>query len=150
LAKFDYAGDADDFPSEHGDPLVSRYFWPNCNERGERLIGVFSSETDTCGPERAYGDRDNQAAHFDAFTNVLNGFRILKHSRMLHTRYAFRTWSCENWRASRHYRRTPASETVRASGYRLENLLTLPLPIAFRVDLQVLFNFALFWDASRK
>jgi hypothetical protein len=30
------------------------------------------------------------------------------------------------------------------------NLLTLALPIAFRSDLQALFNFALFWDASRK
>jgi hypothetical protein len=74
--KFDYAGDADDFPLERSDPLVSFHFRPNGNEPGERLIGVFSSETDTCGPERAYGDRDNQTAHFDAFTNVLNGFRI--------------------------------------------------------------------------
>jgi hypothetical protein len=26
LVKFDYAGDADDLPLEHGDPLVSRHF----------------------------------------------------------------------------------------------------------------------------
>ena len=40
LVKFDYAGDADDLPLEHGDPLVSLHFRPNCNEPGERLIGV--------------------------------------------------------------------------------------------------------------
>jgi hypothetical protein len=28
LVKFDYAGDADDFSLEHGDPLVSCYFDP--------------------------------------------------------------------------------------------------------------------------
>jgi len=45
LAKFDYAGDADDFPLERGDPLVSFHFRPNGNEPGERLIGVFGSFT---------------------------------------------------------------------------------------------------------
>jgi hypothetical protein len=28
-----------------GDPLVSFHFRPNCNESGERLIGIFSSKT---------------------------------------------------------------------------------------------------------
>ena len=53
LVKFDYAGDADDLPLEHGDPVASFHFRPNGNEPGERLIGVFSSETDTCGPKWA-------------------------------------------------------------------------------------------------
>jgi hypothetical protein len=40
-----YAGDADDLPLEGGDQVVRLHFRANCDEPGERLIGVFSSET---------------------------------------------------------------------------------------------------------
>lgn len=88
LVKFDCAGDADDLPLEHGDPLVGLHFRPNRNEPGERLIGVFSSEADTCSPERAYGNRDKQAAHFDIFTNVPNDCRIFDHRQFVCTYYS--------------------------------------------------------------
>jgi hypothetical protein len=76
LVKFDYAGDADDFPLEGVDPQVSRHFGTGCNESSKDLIRIFSSEIYKRGPEWADRDGDNQTAHFDVFTNVLNGFRI--------------------------------------------------------------------------
>jgi len=51
LVKFDFAGDANDFPCERSDPPVSRNFCPGFNEPSERLIGVISSEVDQYGPE---------------------------------------------------------------------------------------------------
>ena len=74
-----------------------------------------------------------------------------KHSRMLHTRS--RVPNGETAKTGVRHDTTDAHRPLKQSvlpGYQLENLLTLPLPIAFRSDLQALFNFALFWDASRK
>ena len=42
-AKFDCAGDADDFPLDHSKSLIGRNCGPGLNKPSKRLIGVFSS-----------------------------------------------------------------------------------------------------------
>ena len=54
FAKFDCAGDADDFPLDRGKSPIGRYWGASSNEPGERLIGVFSSEIDKCCPQRGW------------------------------------------------------------------------------------------------
>ena len=77
LVKFDFAGDANDFPWERSDPPVSRNFCPGFNEPSERLIGVISSEVDQYGPEWASPDGDDEPAHLDVFAYVVNGSESL-------------------------------------------------------------------------
>ena len=50
VAKSDCAGDADSFPLDHGKSLIGCYRRPGCDECGERLVGVFSSEINERGP----------------------------------------------------------------------------------------------------
>ena len=78
LVKFDFAGDANDFPCERSDPPVSRNFCPGFNEPSEHLIGVISSEVDQYGPEWASPDGDDEPAHLDVFAYVVNGFRLFE------------------------------------------------------------------------
>jgi len=86
LVKFDFAGDANDFPWERSDPPVSRNFCPGFNEPSERLIGVISSEVDQYGPEWASPDGDDEPAHLDVFAYVVNGFGIFDHRQLVRTR----------------------------------------------------------------
>jgi hypothetical protein len=58
-------------------------FEPAANEPSKRLIGVFSSEINKSSPEWAGRDGDDQTAHLDVFANVLNGFRVLDHARVV-------------------------------------------------------------------
>jgi len=74
-AKSDCAGDADSFPLDHGKSLIGCYRRPGCDECGERLVGVFSSEINERGPQWAGCYRYNAAAHLDPFADILNGFR---------------------------------------------------------------------------
>jgi hypothetical protein len=87
VAKSDYACDADDFPLDHVKSLIPRYRGPGCNESGEGLIGVFSSEIDKCGPQWAGRHKDNPAAHLDIFADMLKGFRVFYHYWLVRTRY---------------------------------------------------------------
>ena len=83
LVKFDFAGDADDFPLERVDPQVSRHVGTGCNESSKGLIGVFSSEVDQYGPEWASPDGDDEPAHLDVFAYVVNGFGIFDHRQFV-------------------------------------------------------------------
>ena len=85
LVKFDFAGDANDFPCERSDPPVSRNFCPGFNEPSERLIGVISSEVDQYGPEWAGPDGDDEPAHLDVFAYIVDGFGIFDHRQLVRT-----------------------------------------------------------------
>jgi hypothetical protein len=85
--KFDCTGDADDFPLERGNPLVSRYFGPGRNEPSKRLIGVCSSEIDKSRPQRAGRHRDNSATHLYLFADIVNAFRVFYHYWLVRTRH---------------------------------------------------------------
>ena len=54
----------------------SRIGW---NERSERLVGVFLSETDKCSPKRAGRDGGDQTTHLDISAYVSNGFGVFDH-----------------------------------------------------------------------
>jgi hypothetical protein len=60
----------------NGKSLIGCYRRPGCDECGERLVGVFSSEINERGPQWAGCYRYNAAAHLDPFADILNGFRI--------------------------------------------------------------------------
>ena len=87
VVKSDYAGDADDFPLDHGKSLIGRYCRPGCNEPGERLIGVVSSEIDKCGTQWAGHHTDNATSHFDFFADILDSFRVLYHHWLARSRH---------------------------------------------------------------
>src|SRR6516162_6657358 len=86
FVKFNCAGDADGFPLDHGKSLIGGYPGSGCNESGEPLIWVLSSEIDKCGPQWAGRHRDNPATHLDLFADILNGFRIFYHYWLARTR----------------------------------------------------------------
>jgi hypothetical protein len=86
-SKSDCAGDADGFPLDHGKSLVNRYREPGCNESGERLIGVLSSEIDKCGPQWAGRHRDNTTPHLGFLADVLDGFGVFYHYRLVRVRH---------------------------------------------------------------
>src|SRR6516162_3734029 len=85
VAKSDCARDADRFSLDHGKSLISRYCGPGRNVASERLIGVFSSEIDKCGPQWAGCYRDDPAAHLGFFADILNGFRLFYHYWLVRT-----------------------------------------------------------------
>jgi len=80
VAKSDCARDANGFPLDHGKPLIGGYTGSGRNVASERLIGVFSSEIDKCGPQGAGCYRDDPAAHLGFFADILNGFPVFYHS----------------------------------------------------------------------
>src|SRR5258708_40351083 len=86
VVKLDCACDADGFPLDHSKSLISRHCGPGRNVASERLIGVFSSEIDKCGPQWAGCYRDNPAAHLGFFADILNGFRVFYHYWLVRTR----------------------------------------------------------------
>ena len=107
--KFDYTGDADDFLLERGDPLVGLHFRPNCNEPGERLIRIFSSEADACGPEWASRDGDDETAHLDVFAYVINRIRILDYRQFVRACYNHAQQQTDNSRQSAYEKASTAS-----------------------------------------
>ena len=87
VAKADCAGNADGFPLDHGKSLIGCHCRSGRNEPSERLIGVFCSEIDKRGPQRAGCYGDDLTAHLGLFADVLNGFRVFYHYRFVLMRY---------------------------------------------------------------
>jgi hypothetical protein len=87
LAKADRAGDADGSPLDHGESLIACYRGPGCNESGELLVGIFSSEIDKCGPQRAGCYRHNPTDYLDLFTDIITGIRVFYQYQLVRTRH---------------------------------------------------------------
>ena len=85
VAKLDCACDANGFPLDHSKSPISRYGGPGRNVASERLIGVFASEIDKCGPQWAGCYRDDPTAHLGLFADILNGFRVFYHYWLIPT-----------------------------------------------------------------
>ncbi len=88
IAKMDCAPDADGFPLDHGKSLIGRYRGSGWNESGKPLMGVFSSEIDKCGSQWASRHRDNPTSYLDFFADILNGFGVFYHYRLVCTRHS--------------------------------------------------------------
>jgi hypothetical protein len=96
VVKSDNARDADGFTLDHSKPLIVRYRRSGCNESGESLIRIFSSEIDKCGPKRTGCYRGNPALYLNFFADILHGFRVFYHYRLVRVRRNYAERQSEN------------------------------------------------------
>jgi hypothetical protein len=83
LVDLNRAHDADDFPLKHCQPLIIGHLRTGGNESGKYLAWIFPPKINKRRSEWTGRYRDDQTAYLDPSTDILRGFRIFDHGKIV-------------------------------------------------------------------